>query len=193
MYARGRGFDYVAAVKIIKKYNISQNILICGWLALIVEIITRHLKPKYKEKEIFDLLINLFEILDKTKDQEKSLNIITASIFSLVNILGFCPELSFCQECQAEIKPEDNYFSPGFGGLLCPACQKADGQALKVSPDAIKIMRFFLKNEFSRAAALRLKKENLEELKKALFVYLPYILEDEFKSLKFIEKATATT
>jgi len=193
MFARGRGFDYVTAVKVLKKYkNIPSNLMVSGWLALIVEIINLHLRPKYKEREIFDLLKNLFDRLDKSNDQGKSLNLIIAAIFSLIKILGFCPELSFCQGCQREIKPEDNYFSPAKGGLLCLACQKNAPSSLKVSASAIKIMRFFLKNELYRAAALQIKKENFNELKKVLFCYLPYILENEFKSLVFIEKSTTT-
>ncbi|MFH1367342.1 MAG: DNA repair protein RecO [Patescibacteria group bacterium] len=193
MFARGRGFDYVTAVKVLKKYNIYQSLLVSGWLALIVEIINSHLKPKYKEKEIFDLLKNLLENLEKNMDEEKSLNLILAAIFSLINILGFCPELFFCQECRAKISPPDNYFSSAKGGLLCPSCRKTDPSSIKVSAPAIKIIRFFLNNDLDRVAVLQIKRENYLELKRVLFIYLPYILEDEFKSLRFIEKAATPT
>lgn len=193
-YARGRGFDYVTAVKVLKNYPfLGQNILINSWFSLLVEIIVKHVKPRFKEKEIFDLLKNLLAILDKKNDNQlKKISLILAAVFRLLKILGFAPELYACQICRAKLTPGENRFSAASAGLLCSKCGARENNSLIVSSATIKIMRFFLDNNWEKILVLKIKKDNLLEMIKVVYLYLPYILEDEFKSLKFIKKVEAT-
>jgi len=188
MLAKGRGFDYVMAVKVIKKYSLFQDIFISSWFSLLVEIIEKHVKQKYKEREIFDLLINLLASLDKEANRLRKISLILAAVFQLLKILGFAPELYTCQACRAKLTPQENYFSAVSAGLLCSRCDEKERDAQAISPATIKIMRFFLDNDWKKIPALKINKENLSAIIKVVTLYLPYILEDEFKSLKFIKK-----
>lgn len=191
--ARGRGFDHVTAVKVIKKYSFfQQEIIIGSWLSLIVEIIDKHVKQRYKEKEIFDLLKNLLASLEKDDNRLKKMSLILAAVFQLLKILGFAPELYVCQACRAKLTPPENRFSAASAGLLCPRCGTKERNSLRVLPATIKILRFFLHNDWGKIAALKINKDSLSEIIKVVNLYLPYILEDEFKSLKFIKKLEAT-
>lgn len=191
MYARGRGFEQITSVKILKSYkNIRNNFLLITWLGLVVEIIERHIKPKYREREVFELLRNLLDILERGREKEdlKKIILIFASLFKLFKILGFRPQLYFCLHCLRKIKPKGSRFSLSLGGLLCPACQKLDSHSFQIQDSTIKILRLFLAENFIKIKKLKLTEKDLEEIKEVAFAYFPYILESELKTIDFIRK-----
>ncbi|MFA5070700.1 MAG: DNA repair protein RecO [Patescibacteria group bacterium] len=189
MVAGGRSFDYITAVKVLKYYhNIRNDLTVIAWLAVIVEITGQHIKPQSREGEIFELLKETLEILEKARETSKKIQLIIAAIFKLIKTLGFIPQLYSCQECQSKIKPVRNNFSLAKAGLLCPQCLKVDKESHPVSTEAIKILRFFLEQDLKKAAALKLEKKEIEELKKVIFPYLKYIFEHDFKSLSYLKQ-----
>ena len=71
----------------------------------------------------------------------------------LLSVTGYRPELFECVRCRAKIKPEDQYFHYGLGGVLCPDCGDQVRGGRPVSMKALKFLRYYQTHPFHEAAA----------------------------------------
>ena len=96
---------------------------------------------------------------------------------NLLKHLGHQPELWKCVVCRKKIKPENNFFSPSKGGVICENCPKTGNKTIPISAEAIKILRTFLAKEAAFLRKLRLKKTEIEELELILNRFTAYHFE----------------
>jgi DNA repair protein RecO (recombination protein O) len=106
----------------------------------------------------------------------------------LLSHLGYQPELYQCLNCRSPLAPEKNFFSAGGGGVICPDCAKKEQLVRPISADAIKVMRFLLKNDFTSASRLQVSPDLTRELEQLMRVYIRYLLEREVKSVGFMDR-----
>lgn len=106
----------------------------------------------------------------------------------LLEWMGFRPQLFQCANCSREILPEDQFFSPTQGGVICPRCGIGLPGLWKISMEALKYLRHFQRSSYAQAAranppaAIRLEIENL------LQAHISYLLERELNTPGFIRK-----
>jgi len=106
----------------------------------------------------------------------------------LLSHLGYQPELYQCLSCRSPLAPERNFFSASGGGVMCPNCARKEQLVRPVSADAIKVMRFLLKNDFASASRLRVSPELTRELEQLMRAYIRYLLERDVKSAGFLDR-----
>ncbi len=106
----------------------------------------------------------------------------------LLSHLGYQPELYQCLNCRSPLALESNFFSAGGGGVICPNCAKKEQLVRPISADAIKVMRFLLKNDFTSASRLRVSPDLTRELEQLMRAYIRYLLEREVKSVGFLDR-----
>ena len=106
----------------------------------------------------------------------------------LLSHLGYQPELYQCLNCRAPLAQGRNFFSASGGGVICPNCAKKEQLVRPISVDAIKVMRFLLKNDLPSASRLQINPGLSHELEQLMREYIRYLLEHEVKSVEFLDR-----
>jgi DNA repair protein RecO (recombination protein O) len=154
----------------------------------------KRLAIAYKISEVFDSLVigqepdkKLWELLTEVFGKLNSLEIKNLKLeilyyyflWNFLSILGFKPQLNFCSICQKKLIPQGLYFSFQEGGVICQNCSKKLKEKKKISPEAVKILRLFLKEDFDFLKRLKIKNEQQREIKEISKIYLSFIKESQ--------------
>jgi len=75
--------------------------------------------------------------------------------------------------------PEELYFDPKQGGIVCNNCLKELKTSLpRIDSDTVKILRLFLRKNWNILGRLKLKDAHFKALENVSESYLNYILEE---------------
>jgi DNA repair protein RecO (recombination protein O) len=93
--------------------------------------------------------------------------------WSLIETLGYKPELYYCPLCQKRLKPSELYFSFQEGGVICEHCfskleEKEKMSCLKVGPELVKVIRLLVEKKWSLLKRLEVKKKEKEAIDRLL-------------------------
>jgi DNA repair protein RecO (recombination protein O) len=106
----------------------------------------------------------------------------------LLDLVGFRPQLFECVNCGRPLQPEDQFFSFGGGGVICPRC----GQGLRhlhgISLEALKYLRHFQRSSYAEAARARPSLEVQKETETLMQGYFTYLLERELNTPGFLRR-----
>lgn len=141
----------------------------------ISNILDRHIRGQEKDDNIFDLIIDVFDKLNEIIIGKQDL-VYFYFIWNFISTLGYSPELFFCCACKNKLAVEYLYFSNKEGGILCKSCFENGEDGVKVLSDSIKMLRLFLKKDWSILLKLKIENNNFELLEKISNDYYQYIL-----------------
>jgi len=135
---------------------------------------------------LFELLVNTLHSLCQARDGE---TILRCFELHLCQYLGYRPQLYECLYCSFCLKPNDKfYFTPTGGGVLCHCCRKEEPIVHPLSTNALKIMRFLQRSDYSSADRLRVKPELSSELKWIMQGYIICLIERKVKSGEWLDR-----
>jgi DNA repair protein RecO (recombination protein O) len=159
MAIKGKHYDYAGSAISENCFGNIKNDLekVSAAGAVIKEILTT-IKENEPQKNIFDLLKDFLETLDREAESNYEL-LSSFFILKFLTELGYQPELYHCILCGNKITPAGNKFSSQKGGLVCKNCQMDDKDVLSISEEEIKILRFALKNSFKKIMRLKIDDE----------------------------------
>jgi DNA repair protein RecO (recombination protein O) len=106
----------------------------------------------------------------------------------LLSQLGYQPELYQCLNCRAPLALGRNLFSISGGGVICPNCAQKEQLVCPISVDAVKVMRFLLKNDLNSAMRLKMSPSLSHEIEQIMRKYIRYLLEREVRSVEFLDR-----
>ncbi len=114
--------------------------------SVMAEIADRMTLEGYHDRRVFDLLRSSFVFLDREPEDRQSLWWLLILFFevNLLSLSGFSPQSDKCVFCGEKIYAGKNYFSFSLGGVLDTACAARIPDAVHVSDEAIKLMRFLV-------------------------------------------------
>ncbi|TSC95930.1 MAG: DNA repair protein RecO (recombination protein O) [Parcubacteria group bacterium Athens1014_10] len=190
-FVKGRNLDRLTSASIKENYfkiNSSLKAIALGNFCL--GVIDQLIKSSHPDESIFDLITELFELLNK--DLKKNhLEDLLISIFLMrfLSFLGYAPELYICLKCKNKAGKEGNFFSFKRGGLVCAKCHQEDGASQAISAEAIKILRLFLSEELEVAEKIKAPKEILRQVNKITINFLAFHLEPTAKSEQLLKWA----
>lgn len=96
--------------------------------------------------------------------------------------MGMRPELYSCLHCNEKITSSNNNFDFSHGGLVCENC----GAGFKISDNAIKMLRLFLKHQFKKIKNIKMDQDLIAELNKVCSHYLKHFYQKDFKSERYL-------
>lgn len=183
MMAEGKSLDTVSDVEVREYFpKLREELTTMGRACRFGELIDCLTDEEEAQRPLFFLLANCLKFLDKQPDNP------ALDIFFQLNAmaqLGYRPELHQCVKCQGKIIPEEIAWDCGQGGVVCVSCPTgAEGR--RVSADAVKILRLFLKNEISVLNRLEVTPELLSELQGIMTEYVTYLNQRELVSDRFL-------
>lgn len=161
----------------IKKFKSSENDLNGDKIACkISEILDKVIRGQEKDKELFNLLYEVFEKLghkDELLGKEKL--IYYYFLWNFLSILGYCPQVQKCISCSVKPEPVNLYFSNKDGGIICRKCLNNHNDAKQISADFIKIIRLILSKDWQILTKVKMDKilkKDIEAISEKYFCYV---------------------
>jgi DNA repair protein RecO (recombination protein O) len=152
-----------------------------SYAAYVVELLDRFTYEEGENRTLYRLLAETLERLDHEPD-------LAFAVRYYEVLLGFRPQLLHCVQCEAEIQPEDQYFSSERGGVLCPKCGKGVPGVRPVSMPALKILRHMQRSGYAEARRAHLTTAVDRELENLMGHYLTYLLERSLNTPAFLRR-----
>jgi len=181
MIVRGKSFDYIGGAvskNCYPRIKSDLDALISAGEA--VKSLNRLVKLEEADKEVFFILKNFLDYLEKEAESERRADYSFFSAlfnFKLLVILGYQPELYHCAICRKKILPQGNWFDPEKGGLICPACRgNKTFKVIKISDNGIKVLRTAGTTDFETLGKLKVSPELGKEIKNIISAFSQYCL-----------------
>ena len=168
-FIQGKAYKTLTDSSAIEKFkNIRNDLNKLEIAHRICETANILIRGQEKDEGIYNLLDETFKRLnDETVNQEL---IYYHFFWNFVSILGYQMDLYDCPLCQNKLTPDNLYFNPEEGAVAC--CAKKD---VKIYPEAVKIVRFLIKNNWDMISKLRFERQHLEYLEDLSLRYLGHI------------------
>ncbi len=125
-----------------------------------------------KEEEIWDLVLGVFEKLNNSFVSDSL--VYYYFFWNLITILGYQPELNNCSFCQRKLVPENLYFNPDQGGVICNNCFRELKSGRKIDPETIKLLRFLIREDWEGLKKINIDQSYERKLEDISNVYLSY-------------------
>ena len=185
--AKAHGPYIVTDAEMIEAYQpVRDDLVRTGYAAYVVELVDRFSYEDEGENPIIFHLLS--ETLNRIALNPDPWLAVRYYEVRLLDSLGFRPQLFKCSNCQVEIKPEDQYFSPSQGGVLCPKCGAGLPGAWRISEEALKYFRHMQRSTYQLAARASPSPEVQTEMETLMQAYFTYLLERELNTPGFIRR-----
>ncbi len=200
--AIGRNLDIVTQAQASENFFHLRNELwhmTCGFY--LVELVDRFIEDDTQHQDVYNLLLNSLRVLDldaeeaqkrraqgiapSEYDRDRTRLLLRYFEMYLLSFIGYEPVLRICAHCKADLKAEENGFTPVLGGALCPNCSHLWSQSLSVN--ALKVLRILQRTEWAHVPAFHLDSRLQAEIEAAMHSLLRYHLERDLKSWSFLE------
>lgn len=186
MIARGRSLDLITQAESRWVFSSGGTDLVrFGCASYVVEALDRFTVEDVEAHQLYQVLRDTLERLEEDVDPGLLLRYFE---LELLDLAGFRPSLSLCVGCGEKIQPQDQFFSAHEGGVVCPSCGTHTPEAVPISLAALKVLRNFQREPFSRLSGLKLRYSTLAELEHLLEAYFNTILEREMNSPGFLRE-----
>ncbi len=205
LLATGRDLDHVTQAEMVEAYRpLREDLLRSAYAAYMVELLDRFTPDEEENEALYDLLSKGLAWSSGAGEGaaggEAGALSLAARYFELhlLSMAGYQPQLQRCLVCGQTLKPEDQFFSPGEGGVIDPRCAAAAAKAppgstpqrvglTPVSLNALKVLRFIQANPYGKVAALNVSARTQGEVEYLLARYITILLERQLKSVEFLK------
>jgi len=185
LLAKGRSLDIVTQVETIEPFQrlrsdldrLSRGLYAC-------ELLDRFTEPRAEHFGLYRLLLDTLRRIEQREDIDTPLRFYE---MSLLNVLGYRPELEECVACRARLEPITNYWTPAGGGVMCSACASEEMAQHPLSANAVKVLRLLLHGSFADVSRVTVDADLGEELERALRDYARWVLERDVRSAAFLD------
>jgi len=200
LLARGRHLDVVTQAETIDAFTpLQKNLERLGYAYYLAELVDRFVEENIENRALFDLLLNALRWLGE--DESEPLNLARYFELHLLQHVGYRPQLFHCVNCGAEILPAENFFSIEAGGIINPDCMQTQREklpghgrdAVPISLNALKILRYLQTREWATVRAIELNAEAHAEVEALMERYIMHYLERNLKSVEFLKELRLTS
>jgi DNA repair protein RecO (recombination protein O) len=184
--ARGRDLFILTQAEAADVYaNLREDLVLLSTASYVIELIDRSTTDEEENRSLYNILTRTLTRLDRGDDP----NLVTRYFeLRVLDYIGFRPQLLVCTQCEAEIQPEDQYFSAMHGGVICTNCGHRDPGARPVSMQALKYLRHFQRSSYRDAARAAVPASIYAEMETLMQYYLTYNLERGLNSPSFLRR-----
>jgi DNA repair protein RecO (recombination protein O) len=185
LLARGRDLDIITQAEAIDLYaNLRTDLLRVGHAAYVIELLDKFTVASSGENQaLYRLLLNSLDRLNVGAEPGST---VLYYELRLLDLVGYRPQLFQCVGCSAEIRPQDQYFSPEEGGILCSDCGRQRPGSRRISLAALKVLRHFQRSTYASSASVSIRQSVSAEVDALLEDYLSYLLERRLNAPGFL-------
>jgi len=184
--AKGRNLDIVTQAETVDAYmGLREDLPRLAFAAYVVEVLDRFTYEEGQNVGIFQLLI---DTLSRLASQLNSETVVHYYEFRLLDLVGFRPQLMECIDCGDKIIPQDQYFSPLGGGVVCPNCRHGRPEAWAVGKEVLRYARHLQRSKWSKVSDVIIPQAVEAELSALMEHYLTYLLERKLNTPEFLRE-----
>jgi DNA repair protein RecO (recombination protein O) len=185
--AKGRDMLLVTQADTVAAYlPLRENLELTGQTSYIIELLDRFTYDEgVGNPVIFELLTATLRRLASNVDPWLAIRYYE---MRLLDQLGFRPKLFECAHCGREIVAENQFFSYGAGGVICPSSARTEPDLKPISVEALRYLRHFQRSTFENASRARPPAEAAQETESLMQGYFAYLLERELKTPGFLRQ-----
>jgi DNA repair protein RecO (recombination protein O) len=179
LLAHGRGsLDVVAQVEVIDAFApLWTDLRRFGAAALLAELVDAATPEREPHPEIFVLLLESLGLLAA----DSSGPVAPWFILHLVALAGFQPALTRCAVCAGDAQRAPHWSHP-LGGLVCSRCAGRDPAAVRLRPEAPRLLRALGAAAPGTLATLEIDAGERESLRELLHRYAEHRLEVQLRT-----------
>jgi DNA repair protein RecO (recombination protein O) len=155
-FVQGKNKKTLTDAVAIKKFdNVSRDIEKFKIANGVGEILDNFIRGEEKDKDIFNLLNDVFiKLNDEGLKTKKYSLVYHYFLWNTLSLLGYRSEVNKCASCGEKLTPLDVYFSGKEGGVICKKCLGKDKFAKKINSDIVKILRIILLKDWQTLSRL---------------------------------------
>ena len=184
--AKGRNLDIITQAETVNPHmSLREDLQRVGYASYVVEFLDRF---TYEEGQNVAMFRLLEETLTRLETQSNLETVVHYYEVRLLDLLGFRPQLFECIDCSEAILPQDQYFSPLVGGVVCPKCARARSEVLPVEKDVLKYFRHLQRSKWGKVEEIVIPALVEKKLAHLVESYLTYLLERKLNSPEFLRE-----
>ncbi len=187
MIAYGRELHVVSQAEMIEPYlPLRENLERGAYANYVVELIDSFSETEETNRSLYYLLdVTLARLSEPRVD----LRLLTRFYeLQLLGLVGFQPSLFTCAVGQEDIEPQDQFFSPIEGGVVCPLHARGGSLIMPLPLSTLKTLRYLQTRDYDIVRRLHVDNVLHLELERTLQNYIVHVLERKLKSVDFIRK-----
>ncbi|MDE3096396.1 MAG: DNA repair protein RecO [Chloroflexota bacterium] len=189
LLAKGKSLDVVTQVETVESFQQVRDDLDRLSRALYcAELLEKFTEPREEQFALYRLLVDTLRRLAVRADVDTPVRFYE---MSLLDALGYRPELEACVTCRRRLDPVTNYWSPAGGGVVCAACRVEELAVRPLSPNGVKLLRLLLHGRFDDVARVSIDPALADELERALGEYVRWTLERDVRAAAFVDAVRA--
>lgn len=182
--ARGRNLDTITGADSRETFgDIKNNLYRLSQAIYLTELVDLINPLEAPNPESYTLFLNGLRILSTNDDLDL---VVRYTELQILNVAGFLPEFWHCVECHSELTPSQHLFSPIAGGVVCLSCRDRSEDSIRISLNALKLLRFLSTAKLSTAISLRVKFELHREVSDLMARFLRRIFDRDLRSTTFV-------
>lgn len=181
--ARGQTFWIITQAETLDPFQaVREDLQRTTDASYILELADKSTVENQPEPALYRLLLATLKRIDASKDTFNALRFFE---MRFLDTAGFRPELVNCVLCKKLIQPEDQYFSPFQGGVLCPQCGPLDARAVFIAQDTLRYLRHFQRSSFTQLKGIVVPEKARIEMQKIMAMYIAAVMEGQLKTTAF--------
>lgn len=163
---RGKELHRVDQAEALEYFpGIEEGVEQLGLAGYFAELLNGFTPEEVPNRPLYHLLVEALRLLRLAEPE----TLARAFEIRLLTLTGFSPELDHCVACSGPLPPgESSAFSPGAGGVLCPACRRGYGDASGILPGTLQTLRRLREGELGRVPTVRVSSVIRQELGRVL-------------------------
>ncbi len=184
--AVGRNLDLITQSQTLNNHatlRTSLSRLSCAYYT--AELYDRFTEEDDENRALFNLLVEIMGLLDQTRNPDLALR---SYELSLLNLVGYRPQLQTCTLCGALLTEDANRFCPSLGGVVCPQERVPGSDVITMSNPTFRLLRYLQTQPLQVVESLRLSVQVRSEAAHLLRSYLRRLLERDLRSVAFLDE-----
>jgi len=184
--ARGREWYYVREAETKEPFlSLREDLTRTAYASHLVELIDRFTGEQDVNRAEFALLRDALGWLCSDADPRTIARYFELHLLALA---GFAPALHQCAIGQEELRPQDQYFSPPDGGVICPDHHRDTQRGMPIGLPALKTLRYMQTQPWEAVRVVRISPALHLELERLMLAYLTFVLEQRLQSVEFLRR-----
>lgn len=189
LVARGRTFEIVTQAETVEPFlGLRDDLWRAGLSYQMAELVDRMTEDGHEDRPLFEALLEAIRRIDAESDPEPAAQLFEVT---LLDRLGYRPQLRTCPACGQELQRVDSYYSPSAGGVLCPLCGPRDPSARALSANAFAMLRLLQSGDYPTLARVRRREALRREVDEVLRNQVRFLLDRDLKSSAFLTRVRA--
>ncbi len=184
--AKGRNLDIVTQAETVDPYiGLRDDLERVAYASYVVEVLDRF---TYEEGQYINMFRLLTDTLSRLECMDNLATVVHYYEIRMLDLLGFRPQLFECIDCGRKILPEDQYFSPLVGGVVCPQCGSARSEAWKVDQDVLRYLRHLQRSRWNQVKTVVIPPAIESGLTDLIDAHFTYLLERKLNTPNFLRE-----